>query len=187
MLVHLEFEPKNTSYQFLYEIALYDTNPSDLDEIYETICSCELKSSDCSEWECTPFDTDCSAFGVKIALATNPNTSSKTILSLAKDQNELLRAIISVRTENEDAMNILAYDSHIYVVKNLLENNNLTKTCFDIIFKNFINCNYDFSASYNKAKHISKHQFARFLLKHRYATEVQIKTIKEYMINISAK
>ncbi len=169
MIVHIEFDPTEASYQFLYQIALYDTNPENLDEIYNVINTCALRESDCFDWNYTFYDESCSALGVKNALVLNENTSAKTMIKLASDMDEMLRATISARTSYDEVINVLIDDTHIYVVKNLLENRNLKKAQFDKIVQNFLNGKYDFTADYNKNRMISEKQFSRLLSNHRFA------------------
>ena len=159
----IEFDTRTASFQFLYEVSLYETNPKNLAEIYEVISHYDLRASDCiNSREFTQYDSDCTADGVKEALACNPYTPVEVILKMASEPNEILRAIIAGQTKDVDVMRFLADDDQIYVVKTLLENKSLPKEIYDIIYRKFIEGRYDFSADNNKYYDISPRWFIEF-------------------------
>ena len=185
MIVHLKFDPKESSYQFLYEIALFDTNPKNLAEIYDVVSTCELRSSDCSYMDCDSYDLDCSAYGVKEALAMNSNTNCETMLKLAQDEIELLRAIIAVRTNYNAVIEQLLYDDHIYVIKNLLENRNLKSKHLRKIVDRLVGNDFDFDVSFNKETHITKKSLAKLIKASKVASKTQIERVKNWENSIN--
>ena len=176
MLVQLEFDPKEASYQFLHEIALYETNPDNLDEIYDVVTSCELRKRDCSDWDC-PTERRCSEICVKEAIATNQNVSMITSKKLVLEQDEILQAIIAARTNYDEVIDVLINSVYVYVLKNLLENPNLKKKHFNRIFKNFLNGKYDFNCGYNQRRRISEFEFVNRLRRHKFASVSQVEKL----------
>ena len=170
MIVHLEVDPKKCSYRFLYEVALFETNPDNLTEIFDTIAKYKLRPSDCED----AADED--TYGVLCALAKNPNTEYDVIKKISQSEDECLRSCVAEYTKFDDIIDSLLDDKYTLVLSDALKNRHLKRRHFLKIFNRFIHNEIDFEMLENR-QHITPSQFARKLSKHRFATMTEVITL----------
>ena len=174
MLIHLEVDPKKCSYQFLYEVALFNQDPDILTEIFNTLEECELKPSYC-------FDTaNEEPYGVLVALAKNQNTSHDILAQIAKSDDECLRSAVMEYCRFDDIIESLLDDEYTIVLHSALKNPNLKRKHFKKLFNRLTNHDIDFDKPENH-DNTTIVRFANKLSKHKLATMTEVVSLGKWL------